>query len=327
MPTPVRMDRPNVAGFGDEGLGQLNGRSVRPTGPVRYRMSEPKWHHTIPRRYQAGFAHVADGPLWRFERSKQRIRRANPENTAVRKHFYRWERPGSVKPTAIETFLADSVENPAWPVLDKLDRREIPTQLDRMRLSFFCAFLLVRVPAFRASFEFAFAATVARHADLARDAAPLDELFQTTASGILIPRASKDRLLAKMIDIGMKVGRYLMTLEMHLLFSDSREPFITTDNPFGLVRIVDHGQEKGVMVPGFLKVIPLSARTAVGFAEAGDTIWATDVSAEKMRRNNRKLAAQATEFVIAGSEEQLRALVHDLPAEAPHPSTFPTELS
>src|ERR1051325_9073544 len=176
-------------------------------------MSEPKWHHTIPRRYQAGFAHVVDGPLWRFERSKQRIRRANPENTAVRKHFYRWERPGSTKPTAIETFLADSVEDPAWPVLDKLDRREAPSQLDRLRLSFFCAFLLVRVSAFRASFEFAFAEAVVRHAARARNTAPLDELFQKTASGILIPRAHKDQSLTNMIDIGMKVGRYLMTLD------------------------------------------------------------------------------------------------------------------
>jgi hypothetical protein len=286
-------------------------------------MSEPKWHHTIPRRYQTGFAHVADGPLWRFERSKQRIRRANPENTAVRKHFYRWDRPGSVKPTAIETFLADSVENPAWPVIAKLDRREAPNELDRMRLSFFCAFLLVRVSAFRANFAFQFAATVLRHPDLASDAAAL---FQETPSGILIPRADKDQSLVKMVELGMQIGKYLMTLDTHLLFADPGEPFITTDNPFGLVRLADHGQEKGIMVPGFLKVVPLSAKTAIGFGEIGDTIWATEVSAEKMRRNNRKLASQATEFVIAGSEEQLRALVHDLPVEAPHPSTFPAEL-
>lgn len=290
-------------------------------------MSEPKWHHTIPRRYQAGFAHEVDGPLWRFERSKQRIRSANPKNTAVTKHFYRWERPGSVKPTAIETFLADSVEGPAWPVLDKLDRRETPHQLDRLRLSFFCAFLLVRVSAFRASFEFKFAETVVRHADRTRDPAAFDELFQKTASGILIPRAEKDQALANMINIGMQVGRYLMTLDTHLLYSDRSEPFITTDNPFGLVRLVDRGQQKGIMVPGFLKVIPLSAKTAVGFGDVGNTISFTEVSAEKMRRNNRKLASQATEFVIAGSEEQLRAVVRDLPVEAPHPSTFPTELS
>ena len=289
-------------------------------------MSEPKWHHTIPRRYQAGFAHVAGGPLWRFERSKQRIRRANPENTAVRKHFYRWDKPGSVKPAAIETFLADSVENPVWPVIDKLDRRETPDQLDRMRLAFFSAFLLARVSAFRASFDFQFAATVVRHPDLARDAAALDGLFEKTPSGLLIPSASKDQSLVMMVDIGMKVGRYLMTLDTHLLFSDPSEPFVTTDNPFGLVRIVDSGQEKGIMVPGFLKVVPLSAKTAVGFGEVGDTIWFTEVSAEKMRRNNRKLASQATEYVIAGSEKQLRALVHDLPVEPPHPSTFPTEL-
>lgn len=289
-------------------------------------MSEPKWHHTIPRRYQAGFAHAADGPLWRFERSKQRIRPANPQNTAVRKHFYRWDKPGSVKPTAIETFLADSVENPAWAVFDKLDRRETPDRLDRFRLSFFCAYLLARVSAFRASFGFQFAAAVVRYPNLARDAAALDGLFEKTASGILIPRANKDQSLAKMVDIGQKVGQYLMTLDTHLLYSDPSEPFITTDNPFGLVRMVRDGREKGIMVPGFLKVVPLSAKTAVGFGEVGDTISFTEVSAEKMRRNNRKLASQATEFVIAGSEEQLRALVHDLPVEAPHPSTFPTEL-
>jgi hypothetical protein len=196
-----------------------------------------------------------------------------------------------------------------------------------VRLSFFCAFLLARVSAFRASFEFQFASTVVRYPDLARDAAALDELFEKTASGILIPRANKDRSLTEMINIGMKVGHYLMTLDTHLLFSDTSERFITTDNPFGLVRIVDHGQEKGIMAPGFLKVIPLSAKTAVGFGAVGDTISFTEVSPEKMRRNNRELASQATEFVIAGSEEQLRTLVHGLSVETPHPRTFPTVLS
>jgi hypothetical protein len=290
-------------------------------------MSEPKWHHTLPRRYQAGFAHTVDGPIWRFERSRQRIRRANPKNTAVARHYYSWDKPGSVKASALETLLANSVENPAWAVIDKLDRRETPDQLDRVRLSFFCAFLLARVPAFRASFEFQFAAALVRYPNLAKDAPFLDDLFQKTESGLLIPRATKDQSLAKMVDIGLKVGQYLLTLDTHIQYSDASEPFITTDNPFGLVRMVDDGQEKGIMTPGFLKVVPLSAKTAIGFGEVGDLISFTEVASGKMRRNNRKLASQATEFVIAGSENQLCEHVAGLPVEAPHPSTFPTELS
>lgn len=289
-------------------------------------MSRPKRHHTLPQRYQVGFSTDGTRTIWVFERRQQRVRRAQPPNTAVEREYYTWDSPRGAKATSLESFLATSIEGPFWPVLDRLDAQQMPDSSDRLRLAFFCAFLLSRVPAFRASVAHTFASAIAVYPHLARDAAHLDGLFERSPQGLLLAAAPKDQALQKLLDIGVKVGQFLLTLDTHFMSSYPEERFITTDNPFTLVRMVDEGQRAAVMARGFLKWIPLSARTAVAFGEPGDNISWTYVAPAKARRTNRALAAAATQLVIAGTEAHLAELVRGLPREPPPPTAFPTEI-
>lgn len=289
-------------------------------------MSTSKRHHTLPQRYQSGFSAEKAGGLWVFDRKQQKIWPAHPPNTAVEREFYTWESSTGPEARALESTLANLIEGPFWPVLDRLDARGMPDSTDRVRLAFFCAFLLVRVPAFRAGFHYQFSSAVASYPNLARDAALLDGLFQQTPSGLMLPAATKNQALQKMLDMGLQIGQYLLTLDTHFMYSESEEPFITTDAPFGLIRMVDEGQAKGVMAPGFLKWVPLSGRTAVGFGEPGNTITGTVVIPSKARRRNLALAAATSNLVIAGTEEQLKAVVAGLNPEPPPAGAFPVEL-
>lgn len=288
-------------------------------------MSEPKRHHLLPRHYQAGFSSDGNGELWVFERRKQRIRSAYPSNTSVENHFYSWASP-SDRPSSLESMLAKGIEGPFWPVRDRLDAQQFPDYADRFRLAYFCAFLLVRIPAFRALYEHAFTSGIAAHPRLERDIELINDLFRQSPSGLFLPVTPKNARLRQMVDMAMEVGKHLLTLDIHFMSSYPEEPFITTDNPFVLDRLIDQGQKPSVKADGFLKWIPLSAKTAVGFGEPGDNITWTNVIPPKVHRTNRALAAVATDLVIAGSKEQLSKVVAGLSPMPPHPTCFPSEI-
>ncbi len=289
-------------------------------------MPAPRRHHTLPQRYQAGFSMDGSGAIWVFDRLKQSIRSANPANTAVEKDFYSWEHSRSTKPGSIESFLASFIEGPFWSVLDRLDAQKGPDSNDRLRLAFFCAFLLTRVPRFRSGIATLYASVVAENPHLEQAVPYFDSLFERSPQGLLLPAASKNLTLKKMVDIGKQVGEYLLTLDTHLMSASPEEPFITTDNPFALVRVNGKSERATVTAPGFLKWMPLSARTAVGFGEPGDNFSWTNVPPAKGRRSNVALAGAASHLVIASTKTQLEELVRGLPRGAPHPNTFPTEI-
>jgi hypothetical protein len=108
----------------------------------------PKRHHILPIRYQTGFA-IPDGRVWVFDRRRGDIACEHPKRVAAENYFYTSESPDSANPAIMESFLADNVESPFWPVLDLLEQRKIPTGTDIQRIAIFTAFLLTRVAAFR----------------------------------------------------------------------------------------------------------------------------------------------------------------------------------
>ena len=286
----------------------------------------PRRHHTLPRRYQAGFSADGSGAIWVFDRQQQCIRQSNPASTAVEKDFYGWKYSRNTNPGSIESFLANHIEGPFWPVLDRLDAQRGPDSNDRLRLAFFCAFLLTRVPRFHSSISTLYASGVAENPHLKQAIPYFDRVFERSQKGLLLPAASKNLTLKKMVELGKRAGEYLLALDTHLMSASPKEPFITTDNPFALVRINGKSERATVTAPGFLKWVPLSARTAVGFGEPGDNFSWTNIPPAKGRRLNVALAAAASHLVIASTKSQLEEIVRGLPREAPDQNTCPVEI-
>ena len=279
-------------------------------------MSNAKRHHFLPRKYQVGFAEP-NGPVWYFDRRRGVIASGNPLNVAVERHFYTSETPGSSNPTAMETFLAEHVEGPFWPVLERLERQETPTAGDRSRISIFAGFLLTRVPAFRDFCADVLNDTLISHSNLRSVILSLDGLFAKTDSGFFVPKAPKNNALHQMGKLGIEVAQHLDTLDTHLMYSTASEPFITTDNPFVLDRILNDGQAPTVSATSFLKWIPLSAKVAVGFGLPGNTIYFTNVEPTNARKANLRLATAARQMILARSREQLQQILADMPKETP----------
>ena len=286
--------------------------------------SAPKLHHILPISYQSGFA-IPDGCVWYFDRRRGTIACEHPKRVAAESHFYTYEPRDIPNATALETFFALHVEGPFWSVLDRLEKQEIPTPDDRMRVSFFSAFMLTRIPAFRSLCAKVFGDAVVSFSKLYPNLEFLDGICRTSSGGIIQPTEPKNNILRKMGHIGMEAGKHLLTLDTHFMYSSPDEPFITTDNPFVLVQMVKDFQPPTVSATSFMKWIPLSAKLAVGFGLPGNRITFTNVEAAKVRKTNTGLATAAGQIILARSRDQLEQILSIIPKEIPDgAASFPS---
>jgi hypothetical protein len=272
-------------------------------------------NHILPQRYQAGFA-GPDGCVWVSDRRRGAIACEHPKRVAAERDFYTWDIPKSRDAIEIESFLAEEIEVPCWTVIEKLERQEIPTSSDRLRISFFASFFLTRVPAFRDGIAKCFSDAMLA-SDLRTDLDSLSDFIRRSSGGLFVPRVPKNQALRQMLRLGFSVGKHLTTLNTHLIYSPASEPFITSDNPFVFVRMVNDDQMPTVSATSFLKLIPFSARLTVGFGLPGDEIMMSNANPLQTRRSNLGLATAAREIVLAKSREQLEEILSAVPNDKP----------
>jgi hypothetical protein len=128
--------------------------------------------------------------------------------------------------------------------------------------------------------------------------------------------------------LGMEVGKHLATLDTHLMYSPANEPFITTDNPFVLDRIVNDNQLPSVSATSFMKWIPLSAKVAVGYGLPGNLITFTNLEPVNTRKANVRLATASHQILLARSREQLEQILSAIPKQIPDgAANFPSAVS
>ena len=270
--------------------------------------------HILPQRYQLGFAD-SDDCVWVYDRRRGSIAFEHPKRVAAERNFYDPE---------IEKFLADEVEGPFWKILERFERMEPPSDSDREHISLFASFFATRVPGFRESIIKPFCDALL-DCDLQKNLDALGDFFEQTSSGLFVPKIPKSQVLRQMMRLGREVTTDLMKLDTHLVYSPSDKPFVTTDNPFVFVRIVDDGERPTVTAKSFLKLLPLSARVAVGFGLPGNTIWASKANSSQARKHNLSIVGAAWDIVLANSREQLESLLPAFPTETPRgPGKYPT---
>jgi hypothetical protein len=228
----------------------------------------------------------------------------------------------------MESFLAENVEGPFWPVLDSLEKRQTPSATDIHRIAIFAAFLLTRVAAFRDVLTKVLGDVMLASQNLDSAINSIDGLLKISSGGIFIPAMPKNNALYQMGHLGIEASKILITLNIHIMYSTQNEPFITSDNPFVLDRMVDDNQPPSVSATSFMKWIPLSAKVAVGFGFRGNHILVSNMDSAQVRQANIRLATAARQIVIAQSREQLEQVLVALPKETPKgAASFPSVVS
>ncbi|MBM4037391.1 MAG: DUF4238 domain-containing protein [Planctomycetes bacterium] len=96
--------------------------------------------HYLPRYYLRGFTLEPGGQIWAYDKARLRKFRTAVKNVAMETGFYSRE---------VEQLLANSVENPANQVLDKIRRFASLTSGDKDLLAPYIAAMMTRVPRHR----------------------------------------------------------------------------------------------------------------------------------------------------------------------------------
>src|SRR5215218_5726289 len=102
-------------------------------------------HHAVPRFYLKRFA-SDDGFIWLHDIKAQTAVRVTPSNAIVEKFLYSPEAGDNPKDDTFEQFLAQHVESPAAPALQRLANGDSISSDDRQRIAVFLAFQEFRIP-------------------------------------------------------------------------------------------------------------------------------------------------------------------------------------
>jgi len=283
--------------------------------------------HTVPKFYLTGFLDPGSRAkrLEIFSKQFGRWLRKAPKSAAVVKHFYSLKQPDGLYDTSIETWLNESVENPAVIPFRRLARGECVSGDQRSAIAMFIGLLLVRTTKIRETQR-----SLDRFMSDPRVASGYVERSRQNLLR-LYPESEVDDFLRKMNDRnyglklpqnwfvkvlaqGIKYGHFIETMNWQVEVTNQENPFITSDNPafvcvprlrrrpcfVGLARD-DLGSEL---------CFPLSS-TAY-FRASYNQLGPERLKASQTRvaELNRRVVAHATDFVICPKKsERIEAIV------------------
>lgn len=219
-------------------------------------------NHYVPVYYLNGFANPLDGKIFMYFKSKREVVSTNATSVANKLHY--WS-------NATEKYLADCVEGPANPVLDKIRKRQSINDLDKWRLSSYLVTMLKRVPAGRK--RMLARAPIAMKNMVANLEANMDRLRKTHPSEAEAAQrllnaiaASPQEFLDNIPAVWEQVISPEMTKEIVNVIHDmtwtfltytGKRGFVTSDNP------VVYTTSKGMRPPEGELVFPVSPNIAL----------------------------------------------------------------
>jgi hypothetical protein len=180
-------------------------------------MTEKKRHHYIPRFYLDGFIDPRNKPyIWVYEKGKNAIRKSKSDKIAFQKRYYSISTTeGKRDSETIENFLAE-IEQSAALVFKKIEGRESLNEEEKGTFSYFLAFMITRVPAYRDNVE-----------------RVTEKLLKKTNINLASdPRGFKAMIEAYERDTGEKIGMPVEELRQFTL--DGRRYDISVDPQYSL---------------------------------------------------------------------------------------------
>ncbi len=262
--------------------------------------------HYIPRYYLSGFGEPSDpSNVWVYEKGTRRVFSTTVKTAANENN--RW-------PEDIEQYLANQIEEPANPVLDKIRNRQLITESDKDVLSTYMVCMLMRVPK-----------------GLARTKATapkvLDKVFDDVRREILrlmTEHPSKKTILENRLeelpglrskyetdfpievwyqnldrDALPRLRAVLPTMTWTFLTSDKRQPLLTSDNPVFFFESLGIGKSESEVT------FPISSEVALWASwRKSVTEGYVAVKDAVLREINRRTASAATRYVYYSHQVQ-----------------------
>ncbi|MCL5261168.1 MAG: DUF4238 domain-containing protein [Gammaproteobacteria bacterium] len=278
-----------------------------------------KRHHYLPKFYLDGFCDQQN-MVWIYHKDTQKIHCQRPENTAIVKNFYAIHRnDGTIDTNTFEDALADIVESPAAAALKSLRLGSVPTDEYRQHLSILFAFMLVRTPGYRDSYEPQFNEELDKMLKLIAaneeyfqrwtddykktNGVPLadniEQLRQEILNGKFQVRVHPNFSLSTMQKLGFNCGGLLVNMKWVIIKAPKNLYFLTSDNPV----IVTNPRGIGYCSPGLgLKdtrvFVPISKEVGLLMIRSDE-----DKLDNQIVSNNSKIVKEMNTGIVLGASK------------------------
>lgn len=281
-------------------------------------MSAPKRHHYLPEFYLKGFSR--DKVLFVYDRELNEYREQNPKDTAVISHYYTLKDDEGKKNTEIETVLSQ-LEGDSKPIIEKLEKGETISEMDKECLSVFVSVLMNRVPDFEKSVnkvgeKLLEMTSNMLFCDEERIKSSIDQyekdtgkkmdispkkLFEAHKEGKFKYVINRNLSLNIMLKTSLDIAHYFKQMDWLLLHAPHMTSFITTDNPFVLIppeNLKSSVYGAGIAIRGARKIVPLTQSLCLVMLDRGTLTVHKDIDREVVKETNLHIAYSSDRFVI-----------------------------
>jgi hypothetical protein len=285
-------------------------------------VSNPKKHHYVQRAYLHRWSDTS-GDIYICDLSNGNIHKGPAKSAAWEKYYYCLEDPSHPEYRfEIEEFLGNDIENPAGPLIDKLDDEKELSSEEKAHLALYIAFQKTRVPFFeKFSNELAekfdkegllkvlnneplFEKFMAEHAEKYKNLAQMpsrEEMIMAIEENRIQMTYPRAHSLKNMLQISLPLSD-LYAQRQWILLEAKVLSFITSDNPAVTISLA---RKDGGMLGE--TIFPLSPRHCILIDQENRGKFAvTEEDLVGVREINRRTLLHATRYLFGNSEEVLK---------------------
>jgi hypothetical protein len=268
--------------------------------------------------------------IWVYEKGRE-IRKSSPKNEARQRDFYSYAQNGS-RNSDVEVWLGN-LEARVAPIISILAKnKRTVTESEKEWLALFMGTMHMRTPAARwlseqrtnplisrlmresAADPIRFGAFVEENEpSIGTEGFDIEEVRLEILAGKADVLASRqDFEVHSMVEVGSKVAGYLSKMNWQIIHSESRESFLTSDDPF-VSFVFDKGNNyvhfsTGVATPGVIVLFPLSRSMCLRLSAECKT-GAGQIPSADIRAINKAAMTCADRFVYAPEKsERIRSV-------------------
>lgn len=281
-------------------------------------MSEPVKQHYVPQTYLRNFTD-SSGFIHTYRHENKKFIKQTPKNTAFQKNFYTIENEGN-KDYTIEKILAENVDNLYNPLINKISRNEQLTAQERYDLSLFITIQYLRTPHQRETLNDTTADLYkhiagmtlnygASQGDL--DPKRVQDMLDNDEIDVTVP---KDFSLKFMLDFSEKMTDMIYKHQFIIAEASSKSEFITSDNPYCMIKEKWSGDYEGFGIYNTKKCFPLSPKYLLVLQSPKNYKFDNKIHYIKhgkkdVRRLNMLTAYWSHDFVYSSNEFILQSIV------------------
>lgn len=284
-------------------------------------MSNPKKQHYVPQTYLRNFTDQS-GYIQVYDKNMDQYFKQTPANAGYSKHFYTVDINGD-NDFFIEKLLAEHVDSLLSPIIRKIEEGELITDQDKKDIAIFLTFQHLRTPAQRKNYNnmvdqfykkvnkilFSMKKVNGKLEYSDEEISQIENIFKNEEYKVIVP---KEQSLAFMLDFSEEMSRMLANHNIIILEASQKSEFITSDNPYCMVKEKWSLEYSGYGVINTTKVFPLTPRYLLILKDPGKKVIKIKQDKAVVREFNFLIAKWADRFLFSRNELLLKSLVRKL---------------